>query len=118
MKPNKTEHTIIDEDLLHIINENIPAKTCAAHPILLVYIKNITKNVNQGFKEINEKIDPISDYITEAGIEKKADEQVENKEVKAEKKWEIKRDHVLQIIIVLLGIMAGFIGLFTFIRGL
>lgn len=113
----KLEYSPLDEELLHQINENIPAKTCAAHPILLIYIKNITKNVNKGFQDINEKIDPINDYIENLAIERKANEQVEKEEVKAEKKWEIKRNTILPIIVILLAFITCLIGIFTYLRG-
>jgi hypothetical protein len=116
-KNTKIEHTPLDEDLLLKINENIPTKTCAAHPILLIYIENITKNVNKGFEEIAVKIDPINDYIEELAIERKANEQVENTEAKVQKKWEIKRNTILPIIVILLGAITCVIGLFTFLRG-
>jgi uncharacterized membrane protein YvbJ len=113
----KLEHTPLDEELLHQINENIPAKTCAAHPILLIYIKNITKNVNEGFQEINDKIDPINDYFENLAIAEKASEQVEKDEIKTEKKWEIKRNKILPIVMMLLFMITVIIGIFTFLRG-
>lgn len=112
----KTEHTPLDEDLLHTINENIPAKTCAAHPILLIYMENITKNVNKGFQNINDKIDPIHDYIEEVTIERKASEEIEIKEIKVEKKWEIRRDTILPIIMILLVLITVVMGIFTYLR--
>lgn len=121
MKPNKPKkHTPLDEDLLHTINENIPAKTCAAHPILLIYMENITKNVNQGFQDITDKIDPITDYIENLANEQKAsgidvidikreidlikgkaadvNKEEDKYEIREDKQFEIHRDTILRIV--------------------
>jgi TolA-binding protein len=132
----KKEHTPLDEDLLHTINENIPAKTCAAHPILLIYMENITKNVNQGFQDITDKIDPINEYIENLSNEQKAtridvsdikreidtikgkaadiNKEADKYEIREDKEFEIRRDTTLRLLAIGVPISITIIGFLLF----
>lgn len=53
------EKVIDDEELLQQINDKLPADVCNAHPFMILYIQKIANNINNGFKQLNTRLDPI-----------------------------------------------------------
>ena len=55
---------VSDDELLHKINENLHANVCDAHPLMIMYIQNVSTNMKEGFQEIHEQLDPVVEYVT------------------------------------------------------
>lgn len=53
-----------DDDLLEEITKHLPANVCAAHGMMILFIKNSNKNSTARFDELDKKIDPVVAWVT------------------------------------------------------
>jgi DNA-binding HxlR family transcriptional regulator len=101
---NNREH-YEDNDLLEEITKNLPANVCAAHGMMILFIKNNNKNSTKRFDELDKKIDPVIDFVLQKKIEEEAQDQLEKKEAKEDKTKTSKLDRIDKYIIAALGII-------------
>jgi hypothetical protein len=70
-----------DDDLLQTINDKLPENTCDAHPFMIMFMQKVNKNMNKKFKNLDSKIDPIVEFVS--------DKQ------KSEKRWQGWKDKLV-----------------------
>lgn len=104
--------TISPNNILTEIDQNLPAKVCPAHSLLVLYIQDLNKLMKEDVKRLEDKIDDLTTYVRK---EQGKDEEKDKNKKENDKNKDNTFKTWLTILSAILNILSSIILAYVFI---